>query len=254
MTLSARRAKRPSRAWMVDCGGLLTQPLWRPCSVAWIVASSGAGARRASRSAAPPTSQSWPWTRSGSSSSTSCTPARTMCAFMLRTHCTKAWRSAGYSGSATRWTWTPWRTSCSLVRVPPRVSTCTSTSSPTSASESLRTCRASPPSTIGGDSQEGGRTRTDRARTVSDGMIGRMAVTVVGAGVVGLTCAVALREAGFDVRVLARAEPQIVSDVAGGLWLPYTTGEDDRTMAWARATYERLEADGAAMVDYLHIE
>ena len=85
-------------------------------------------------------------------------------------------------------------------------------------------------------------------------MIRRMAVTVVGAGVVGLTCAVALREAGCDVRVLARPEPQIVSDVAGGLWLPYTTGDDPRTLGWAGATYERLEAEGAAMVDYVHIE
>ena len=84
-------------------------------------------------------------------------------------------------------------------------------------------------------------------------MIGRMAVTVVGAGVMGLTCAVALREAGFEVRVVARSEP-IVSEVAGGLWLPYTTGDDARTLGWARATYLRLEAEGAALVDYLHLE
>src|SRR3954470_10426249 len=74
MTRSARRAKRPSSAWMVDCGGLLTQPLWRPCSVAWIVASSGACARRASRSAAPPTSQAWAWAGAGSRASAAAQP------------------------------------------------------------------------------------------------------------------------------------------------------------------------------------
>ena len=76
---------------------------------------------------------------------------------------------------------------------------------------------------------------------------------VVGAGVVGLTCAAALREAGLEVEVVAREEPT-VSEVAGGLWLPYSTGEDERTMTWARATYEWLEARGVELVDYVHIE
>src|SRR4051794_12933654 len=84
-------------------------------------------------------------------------------------------------------------------------------------------------------------------------MIGRMTVTVVGAGGVGLSCAVALREAGFALRVVAREEPG-VSAVAGGLWLPYTTGSDPRALGWARATYERLEAEGAPLVSYLHLE
>src|SRR3954447_10560617 len=166
MTRSARRAKRPSSAWIVDCGGLSTQPLWRPCSVAWMVARSGAPARRASRGGAPPASQSWPWTRSGASSSTSSAPARSMCAFMVRTQATKRLRSSGYSGSATRWTCTPWRSSYGIVRAPPRVSTWTSTPSRASPSDSLRTWRARPPSTIGGYSQDRIRTRTT-ARTLS---------------------------------------------------------------------------------------
>jgi D-amino-acid oxidase len=78
-------------------------------------------------------------------------------------------------------------------------------------------------------------------------------VAVVGAGIVGLTCAAALREAGHDVEVVARDEPT-VSEVAGGLWLPYSTGEDERTLAWARATYDWLEARGVPLVDYVHIE
>jgi D-amino-acid oxidase len=46
-------------------------------------------------------------------------------------------------------------------------------------------------------------------------------VTVAGAGVVGLTCAVRLAEAGFTVDVLARELPPETSSAAGdGLWLP----------------------------------
>ena len=45
---------------------------------------------------------------------------------------------------------------------PPRVSTWTSVPAATSASESLRTCRASPPSISGGYSQERIRTRLKR--------------------------------------------------------------------------------------------
>lgn len=80
-----------------------------------------------------------------------------------------------------------------------------------------------------------------------------MTVTVLGAGVVGLTCARALREAGHDVRVVARDEPT-VSTVAGGLWLPYATGSDERVAGWALATLERLVHDGHRVVEYLHLE
>src|SRR4051794_1361122 len=78
-------------------------------------------------------------------------------------------------------------------------------------------------------------------------------VVVAGGGVVGTPGAAALRAAGFDVEFAARDEPT-VSEVAGGLWLPYSTGEDERTMAWARATYEWLEGRGVPLVDYLHIQ
>lgn len=77
-------------------------------------------------------------------------------------------------------------------------------------------------------------------------------VVVVGAGIAGLSCAVALAEAGHDVRVVAADPPaRTVSAVAGGLWFPYGTDRSDVTLDRARAGYERFEALGVAMTDYL---
>jgi D-amino-acid oxidase len=83
--------------------------------------------------------------------------------------------------------------------------------------------------------------------------VARSPVTVVGAGIIGLTCARALREAGHDVRVIARDEPT-VSGVAGGLWLPYATARDERVLGWALETLDWLQAQGHPVVEYLHLE
>lgn len=80
-------------------------------------------------------------------------------------------------------------------------------------------------------------------------------VVVVGAGVAGLSCAVALAEAGHAVRVVADLGPaETVSAVAGGLWFPYGTDRSARTLARARAGYERFEALGAPLMDYLLLD
>ena len=66
-------------------------------------------------------------------------------------------------------------------------------------------------------------------------------VLVVGAGVVGLSCAVRLAEAGHAVEVVARDLPaSTTSAVAGGLWLPYRAEPADRVAAWGRATLQEL--------------
>src|SRR6187551_272218 len=71
-------------------------------------------------------------------------------------------------------------------------------------------------------------------------------VMVVGAGVIGLTCAVRLAESGVEVDVLARDLPlETTSSVAGGLWLPYLAGPEQEVARWARHTYEVL----AGLVD-----
>lgn len=66
-------------------------------------------------------------------------------------------------------------------------------------------------------------------------------VTVVGAGVVGLTCAVRLLEAGHRVDVLARDLPlETTSAVAAAIWYPYRALPRDRVAAWSRTGYRVL--------------
>lgn len=68
-----------------------------------------------------------------------------------------------------------------------------------------------------------------------------MRVLVVGAGVLGLTCAVRLAEAGHDTHVLARDLPaETTSSVAAALWYPYRSGPRDAVTRWAGVTYGEL--------------
>jgi D-amino-acid oxidase len=71
-------------------------------------------------------------------------------------------------------------------------------------------------------------------------------VVVVGAGVVGLTCAVRLLEGGARVAVLTADElSRTVSWVAAAVWYPTHTEGDSRVLAWARRTYEELAHQAA---------
>lgn len=60
------------------------------------------------------------------------------------------------------------------------------------------------------------------ARLVSEAGIARASrVTVVGAGIIGLTTAMRLQQKGYRVRIVYReTTPHTVSDVAGGQWAP----------------------------------
>lgn len=75
-------------------------------------------------------------------------------------------------------------------------------------------------------------------------------VLVVGAGVIGLTCAVRLAESGYDVHVLARDLPlETTSAVAAALWFPYRAFPEERVTAWSAASYAafaRLASDTPA--------
>lgn len=66
-------------------------------------------------------------------------------------------------------------------------------------------------------------------------------VTVVGGGVVGLTCALDLARAGHHVRCV-RDVPvaDTVSAVAGGLWFPYHVEPRERVLAWGSAALARF--------------
>jgi D-amino-acid oxidase len=74
-----------------------------------------------------------------------------------------------------------------------------------------------------------------------------MRVTVLGAGVSGLTCGVRLLEAGATaVTLVARDLPgQTTSAVAGAVWFPYRVAPNERTGPWAEASYQRF----AALID-----
>lgn len=64
-------------------------------------------------------------------------------------------------------------------------------------------------------------------------------VIVVGAGVVGLTAAVRLLEAGHRVDVVARDLPlETTSAVAAALWYPYRAEPPELVTAWSARAYE----------------
>ncbi len=66
-------------------------------------------------------------------------------------------------------------------------------------------------------------------------------VLVIGAGISGLSSAVALLDAGLRVAVYAAAPPQrTTSAVAGALWGPHLVGADERVAGWAALTLARF--------------
>jgi len=78
-------------------------------------------------------------------------------------------------------------------------------------------------------------------------------VTVVGAGVVGLTTALTLEEHGHAVRIVATAtDDATTSAIAGACWFPYRAGPPARVAAWAAETrtwLDTLAADRSTGVD-----
>ena len=64
-------------------------------------------------------------------------------------------------------------------------------------------------------------------------------VIVVGAGVIGLSCAVRLAEAGHRVDVVARDLPkETTSAVAAALWYPYLAMPREQVTAWSARSFE----------------
>src|SRR5215472_3517893 len=69
---------------------------------------------------------------------------------------------------------------------------------------------------------------------------------IIGAGVSGLTTAVALAEAGCDVAIFAdEIGQQTTSAAAAAIWFPYDAEPAEKIIPWALETYQVL----AALVD-----
>jgi D-amino-acid oxidase len=64
---------------------------------------------------------------------------------------------------------------------------------------------------------------------------------VIGAGVIGLSTAICLAEAGLTVAVHAAEPPErTTSSAAGAIWGPHLVGDDDRIGRWASTTRQAL--------------
>ncbi|MFF5226564.1 FAD-dependent oxidoreductase [Dactylosporangium sp. NPDC000521] len=71
-------------------------------------------------------------------------------------------------------------------------------------------------------------------------------VTVLGAGIIGLTCAIRLQEHGHTVTVVTAEEPRrTVSSLAAAVWYPTRTDADPRVLSWARRTFDELTSQAA---------
>ncbi len=79
-------------------------------------------------------------------------------------------------------------------------------------------------------------------------------IAVVGQGVMGLTCALKLREWGHDVTIYSREEfSETTSMSAGAYWWPHKAYPQERVAKWSRETFEAyaaLSADGDSGVRF----
>jgi len=68
-----------------------------------------------------------------------------------------------------------------------------------------------------------------------------MQVTVVGAGVSGLSTGIRLLENGFNVKIMAgEISPNTVSDTAAAWWYPFLAEPIEKTNQWASETFKQL--------------
>lgn len=64
---------------------------------------------------------------------------------------------------------------------------------------------------------------------------------MIGCGVIGLTTAIRLREAGLDANIVAAALPhETTSSVAAAIWYPYKAYPEDRVFAWGKRAFEEF--------------
>lgn len=69
-------------------------------------------------------------------------------------------------------------------------------------------------------------------------------VTVVGSGIVGLTAACSLQEAGFNVKLISKESYEnTLSNKVGAIWFPFEIQPKEKTNAWASLTYKRYQSE-----------
>jgi len=75
-----------------------------------------------------------------------------------------------------------------------------------------------------------------------EGAVVRADAVVVGCGVIGLTAAITLREAGLEARIVTALLPEATtSSVAAAIWYPYKAYPEDRVLSWGGKAYEVFE-------------
>ncbi|WP_425639435.1 FAD-dependent oxidoreductase [Algoriphagus yeomjeoni] len=82
-------------------------------------------------------------------------------------------------------------------------------------------------------------------------------VTVVGSGIVGLTSAISLQEAGFRVRMVAKERfDRTLSNKVGAIWFPFEIHPKEKTNHWPTLAYTRYEREiqegnGVAFIPFI---
>ena len=68
-----------------------------------------------------------------------------------------------------------------------------------------------------------------------------MKITVVGAGVSGLTTGIRLLEEGWNVNIITEnMSPNTVSDTAAAWWYPFLAEPIEKTNRWSSETFKQL--------------
>jgi len=85
-------------------------------------------------------------------------------------------------------------------------------------------------------------------------------ISVLGCGVIGLTTAIILERAGYDVKIITKnLHFKTTSAIAAAIWMPYKADPIDLVNSWSLATYHVLEKmshdpiTGVKMIDFLYL-
>lgn len=72
-------------------------------------------------------------------------------------------------------------------------------------------------------------------------------VTVVGSGIVGLTAAIALQEAGFQVKIISKdSHEKSLSSKVGAIWFPFEIEPREKATTWSTSAYSRYQKELSA--------